>query len=786
MNWSTGILGINARNILYIKPFNKKRAIRLADNKLASKDFFYRYKIPTATVYKIIKSKTELANFSFQEISANSFVIKPNRGFGGEGIKVVTNKKAFTPEKEQELKNHIGNILDGNFSLTNAPDHAIIEQRIVSHPDLANFSYHGLPDIRIIVHNLIPIMAMIRFPTKASDGKANYHAGGAIAGIDLASGTITRLVIHDKSIKQLPDKPVSPLGFVIPQWDQVLQIASQAQLHSNIGYLAIDIVINKKGMPMVLEMNARGGLSIQIANRAKLRERLDRIKGLVVTTPEKGVRLGKELFGQQQTSEHIETEIERLSGKEILGSYEPVTLFAKNGKQERVAAVLNTNKIYTSIDKELALRLGIIDKNYEPKDSIEFFRILLTLGNKKIRTFVTIKDYSEQTFKVAVGRRNLRKVLIDPLKGLPQNFLQPPVLVSASLDQEKEADLLLAETYSKFSLMYYLKPINLPEQKKKWLKDNSYCPKFAYNQLPDFYDSALKELENIPQFDSDIGRLIKARAQELANQIALLQAIGTKEFIPIAEKVFRPLTPDEFTVAQNYARFEPSKQADSSPVFSSEQIAAAFQQVLAKYNIHNWRCYISQQNFSSIRVRKNHQIAIPAGKIVREQRLQRLVAHEVLTHILCQHNGEKQHWHIFSYGFPGYLTTQEGLAVMNEIHCEPDQREAILKRTATSALLSHAAANTSGEELMKKLLEIYKPGDAWRSFVRLKRGLIDTTQPGTVGRQNVYFLGINNIQQLATVPDIYYAGRISQETEAIAQKYNSLTEISIPQFPLTL
>lgn len=781
MNWSTGILGINARNILYIKPFNKKRAILLADNKLASKEFFHKHKIPTATVYKVIRNKHELAHFSFQEITANSFVIKPNRGFGGEGIKVVTNKKDFTPAREQELKAHIANILDGNFSLTNAPDHAIIEQRIISHPDLANFSYHGLADIRIIVHNLIPVMAMIRFPTKASDGKANYHAGGAIAGIDLASGTINRLVIHDRAVKNLPDKPISPIGFVIPQWDQVLLIAAQAQLHSNIGYLAIDIVINKKGLPMVLEMNARGGLSIQVANRAKLRERLDRIKGLNVTTPEKGVRLGKELFGQQQTSEHIETEIERLSGKEILGSYEPITLFAKNGKQERVAAVLNTNKIYTSVDKELAIRLGIIAKNYIPKDSIEFFRILLSLGSKKIRTFVTIKDYSEQTYKVAVGRRNLRKVLIDPLKGLPTNFLQPPVLISHNLDQEKEADLFLSETYSKISLMYHLKPTNLADEKRKWRKDNLYCPKFTYNQPSEFYESALKELESIPQFDSDIGRLIKRRAQELANQIVLLKSVGTPQFIEAAKKVFRPLTEVEIALAQEYSQIESTKFLDTSPLLSSEEIAAAFQETLAKYGIHDWRCYLTKQRFSSIRIRKNHQIGIPIRKIVRQNRLQRLIAHEVLTHILCQHNGERQQWHIFSYGFPGYLYTQEGIAVRNEILAEPEQERSILKRTAQSALLNHDAASLSGPELMQKLLGMYsKKSDAWRSFVRLKRGLVDTSKPGTVGRQNVYFIGLDTVKDLPTVPDIYYAGRISRDDQALAEKYNTLQNIITP------
>ena len=35
-----GILGINARNLLYIKPYNPRKAVIFADNKLATKHFF--------------------------------------------------------------------------------------------------------------------------------------------------------------------------------------------------------------------------------------------------------------------------------------------------------------------------------------------------------------------------------------------------------------------------------------------------------------------------------------------------------------------------------------------------------------------------------------------------------------------------------------------------------------------------------------------------------------------------------------------------------------------------
>jgi len=44
---------------------------------------------------------------------------------------------------------------------------------------------YGLPDIRVIAYNMVPVMAMMRIPTKESGGKANIHGGACAVGIDI-------------------------------------------------------------------------------------------------------------------------------------------------------------------------------------------------------------------------------------------------------------------------------------------------------------------------------------------------------------------------------------------------------------------------------------------------------------------------------------------------------------------------------------------------------------------------------------------------------------------------
>lgn len=784
--FSTGILGMNARNLLYIRPFNKKKATNLADHKLQSKTFFKNHQIPSANIYKVIHNKNELASFQFEDIAAKSFVIKPNRGFGGQGIKIITNKAELLPEKKLELKDHIASILDGKFSLTSAPDIALIEQRIICYPELSAFCYKGLPDIRVIVHNLIPIMAMLRLPTKESDGKANYHAGGAIAGIDLATGKITHAVIHGKYVNVLPGQVMPIVGYALPNWDQILLIASKAQLYSNLGYLAIDIVLNKKGDPLVLEMNARGGLAIQIANKARLRERLDRIQGLKVTDPVKGVRIGKELFGSHKTSETLEDEIEELSGKQVLGTYETVSLLGKNNKDRQAVALMDTSKIYTSVDKRLAQQLGLISPQYEEKGKTDFFRVTLGLGKKKKRTFVTIKDYSKQSYQVVVGRRNLRDALIDPFRGLPSSYLQVPGQISNTLEQEKEADQLLGEIYDNLNFLHYLNPINTEEELAKWGDNPDHMPQLSYRPLPASYKSIKSELQTIPEFESDIGKLITKRAKEMLTQLALLESIGSDDHLYYSRELFRPLTALEKSTAKKIIDQSIEKLPPGESMLDADAIKSLFNQQIKELGLIKWKTKVEKTHSTNIRIKSNHTIGIPENKKASIRRVKQLIAHEIMAHALTRDRGEKQQWHIFSYGFPQYIYTQEGLAVTHEIKATPEYRNQILYRTARDAFLVEEANRVSGKELMKLLLSIFSPSKAWQVFIRLKRGITNTHAIGGSGRDSVYFIGLQQIEHLESLDKILYSGRVEVGELKIASKYNSITTLDLPTFPLQL
>lgn len=354
---SPRILGMNARNLLFVRPYNRGRSVKLARNKLATKKRLAKFNLPTAKLYGVIRNRRELFQFDWTTLPTG-FALKPNFGLGGNGIIIVYGKnkqgnwigsgeRIYT---KKDLILHISNILDGNFSISNVPDIAYFEERLTLTEEFKAISYKGIPDIRIIVFNSVPVMAELRLPTKKSEGKANLSIGGIGVGIDLTTGITT--YAHAKHIGEItkhPDYDTALQNIKVPQWDEVLRISVEAARAIGLGYGGIDIVLDKKLGPVLLEVNGHPGLEIQNVNHATLRDRLDRIRGLNITSAAKGLAVCKELFGTEDVSEQK---------KPVLGVFENVEIFNSSGSQQLVRALLDTSLLSTTLTKDFAIKLG--------------------------------------------------------------------------------------------------------------------------------------------------------------------------------------------------------------------------------------------------------------------------------------------------------------------------------------------------------------------------------------------------------------------------------------------
>jgi alpha-L-glutamate ligase-like protein len=280
-----GIIGMNHRNVVCIARNNPRRLYPRVDNKLLTKVIARKAGIAVPKLIGVVKTQghvRELKEFLRED---QAFVMKPAKGSGGKGILVIVGRDGddyIKPSGERvthlEVCKHASSTLSGLFSLGGNNDVAMIEELVNFDSAFDGFSYQGVPDIRIILYKGFPVMAMTRLSTKDSDGKANLHQGAVGLGIDIGSGKAMKAVQHGQMITHHPDTGKDFGEFHVPNWRDFLTLASQCYEVTELGYLGADIVLDADKGPLVLELNARPGLAIQMANGIGMQTRFDAVE----------------------------------------------------------------------------------------------------------------------------------------------------------------------------------------------------------------------------------------------------------------------------------------------------------------------------------------------------------------------------------------------------------------------------------------------------------------------------------------------------------------------------
>jgi alpha-L-glutamate ligase-like protein len=301
-----GILGMNRRNIGFIGKYNPRRNFRLVDDKLLTKQAALDNDIPVPELYGTVERQQQVRGIIATLEQYQGFVIKPSQGSGGKGILVIIGRHGDRYIKStgveigaSEIRRHVSNILAGLHSLGGRNDRAMIEALISFDPALEGYSYEGVPDIRVVAFKGVPVMAMMRCATHSSDGKANLHQGAVGVGIDIASGNSVRAVQYGQLVTTHPDTGACFESLCIPHWEQILDLAASCVEMTGLGYLGVDIVLDKAFGPMLLELNARPGLAIQVANQSGLRQRLTIARKIAEQTDDHDtkIELARQHFG---------------------------------------------------------------------------------------------------------------------------------------------------------------------------------------------------------------------------------------------------------------------------------------------------------------------------------------------------------------------------------------------------------------------------------------------------------------------------------------------------------
>lgn len=746
--FSHGVLGMNARNLKYIRAKNTGDSVSLADSKLKTKNFLSGRGIPFSETYAVIGSQQELGNFSFDSLPS-VFVIKPNHGSKGQGILIVKklkNHKFLIDGRswsEDEVRLHMKDTLGGAFSLYGNYDRVVIEELLMPGKDFAKYCRHGLADIRMIVYNYVPITAMVRMPTELSGGKANLAQGGIGLGLNIANGEVMSFFQNKKNYTDIfPDGYEFLKHSLVPFWDKILLYSSQIQFYTGLGYLALDWVITKNG-PKLLEINARAGLEIQNVNLVPLAKRLEQVDDLRIRSPEKGVEIAKTLFHSDVASSAM--------GKKII-------YFEQR-------AVIRGTEVTLRVDPSAA------ETRFSPdlKKKITKNTIALLSGGVQLPLTPSSNFLSaDEKNLILLGHNDLADCLIAP--GMP------PETTKKTTSRYSAHILTLDEKVyrlgKKLNFSSIFRPTNYSAELEKFLESpHHYNPVFEY-PFPDdeklaeieiLIDDIHAEIAALPDQDAIFQKLYGEKLRELRERRDLILAYRDENHAEIArvnaglfgEFDNRLLDIATKKVLEN-ARMDTIKQEKllGTPL-SVDEIRASIESYLKEHDIPPVPIRISSATMSRMAVAykgDSVHINISESAVIRQNEMPAILAHELGTHLRRYQNAQKYGLQLLKYGTAYYLTDEEGLAIYHSLWFVPDGYE---KNAMYLKYYLLAQADTlSFVQTVALLQSIYpdRPLDrVFRQAFRLKRGIQHTEVSGIHGtvymKDKIYLDGYMKIKR---------------------------------------
>jgi alpha-L-glutamate ligase-like protein len=763
MKWfKHGILGMNARNLRYIREHNSPDSITLADSKLKTKNFLWSRGIPFAETYAIIWTYDELQRFDLRWLKHDRFVIKPNKGSGGRGILIIKRSwewyqiwdEVWT---EKELRLHMLDIIHGSYSLHSGTDSIVIEELILPGGDFAHFCRYGLADIRVIVYNLVPISAMVRMPSDSSWWKANLAQWGIGIGLNIANGEVISLYKDRESyFHTFPEEYAWLKRIILPFWESILLYSSQIQLFTGLGYLALDWVITKNG-PKLLEINARAGLEIQNVNLTPLEARLRKIEDLRIMTPEKWVEIAKSLFHTDPISPTPE--------KEVLHFVQKWRINEKEGEIQ-CDLMSQISRISPALVPPIGEKIHI-----HTSTGVEIYL-------SEFHPDATLPDNT-----VILGKNILDHYLIDTT---PEKNINTSHVWSTWQKDILDLDRDVFLTSRRINLSSVLKPDNYSEELHRFINaSGQYNPQFLYHfpheekhsDILSSIDTLQNKAYSLKKSGLLIADLYIEKLEEMQNKLEFLKACWLWDFpekYKYNELLFWKTHEDLFQLAREKSLQIPLWNEDKAIILGKIlDITEIISQIHLYFESHKMRkvpIIIENGNLSRISVSYGKEVRIKVSKnaIIHQKELEAILSHEIWTHLRRYFAGQKTGLKIFEQGTGYYLSHEEGLAVYKSYQKLPEWYEK--NSMYLKYFLVHATDTLDFIETIR-LLQWLTPEKSLESLfsdaVRLKRWTSDTSirwMPGSnYHKDKIYldgYMEVNKWIQAGWSVDQLFIGKI--------------------------
>lgn len=696
-----GILGINSRNLYYVKKLNPKKAIRLANNKYKTKQFLAQRWIPVPQTYAHITSRKQLLHFDFATLRGSTFVCKPNNGSKGKGVFIVsrvdscpvdeTKKDWLLTRMLQKLddlmigdvphydygymyrgscidddlfKKKLTAILEGNYTIHNKPDSILIEEKIEPGSGFEQFCQWWLADIRVIVCNLVPVAAMLRMPSESSGGVANLAQWGVGMGIDIPTGTV-KTMIKDGIVyeKNFPDGYEHFYRYKIPYWEDILLYSANIQYFVNMWYIGVDWVITGQ-KPMLLEVNGKAWLEIQNIAQVPLQNTLARIDDLDIRTPDKGVEIARSLFAPIKDASISRSKILYISQRghirfvrDGLTQTQDVLILAKTNRRTSCMSPLVASEL--SWSSQVQIHLGdIIVKDIQLEVNPKIHGHRIELG------YDVLKDYYIKP---------IHKSYADV------SFISNKNIIESEIDDLRILDRHISDIAKHINLSKMLAPTNYLDQFDKFVsKQGDYNPYFVYTfpttrKMMDLF-TQIQKLWDLHKWGtllhSWFAHLLYEKLAELRDKLSMIDAYRKQDFQAILHNNTHYYGSLDTELAQLSAQKVEEYRTLSRDIFGKRLSQQQARDIIVAECKKLWlhpKITLSASMLSRISVNKWHNLTInlSPSNVWREYELYGQIAHEIQTHLMRSMKWWQTKWDILQRWTARYFIDEEGLAIYN-------------------------------------------------------------------------------------------------------------------------
>ena len=320
-------------------------------------------------------------------------------------------------------------------------------------------------------------------------------------------------------------------------------------------------------------------------------------------------------------------------------------------------------------------------------------------------------------------------------------------------------------------------PINLKEEKERFLNSDIYEPNFRYKGVRNSNEEILKKLssvKSISDVDPRISDFYISLIESKKDADLLMKSVGDNELVTeISSRKYGKPSDLLFRKASQVLRGKVDNynivkyhSSNHSQLLGYDRIEEVFNSVFTYFNLTDWKLHPSSnigKNGAKVGIKSKWVLVDP--KIERSAfKLKKTLVHEVGTHVLRSINGENSGISALSNAnLSSYLDIEEGLATWNESTNNLLTLKTLKKKAAFTYAI-YIGEKMSFRQLYNSMLSVFPKNSAFSITYRVKRGIADCSYPGIYSKDIVYFRGFNKVKKaLERDKSLYeklYAGKI--------------------------